>query len=80
MQLTRNTGMGINQVINQMLRQYGAQNPIIIIREGSRVFITPNLDIFIPKPKDGEVLEEFFKEKKPLIKKSNEEVNNEEEI
>ncbi len=80
MQLTRNTGMGINQVINQMLRQYGAQNPIIIIREGSRVFITPNLDIFIPKPKDGEVLAEFFKEKKPLIKKSNEEVNNEEEI
>ncbi|RVZ64611.1 DNA type IV secretion system protein ComB10 [Helicobacter pylori] len=80
MQLTRNTGMGINQVINQMLRQYGAQNPIIIIREGSRVFISPNLDIFIPKPKDGEILAEFFKEKKPLIKKSNEEVNNEEEI
>ncbi|GAA6817469.1 hypothetical protein HpHCM85_12440 [Helicobacter pylori] len=80
MQLTRNTGMGINQVINQMLRQYGAQNPIIIIREGSRVFISPNLDIFIPKPKDGEVLAEFFKEKKPLIKKSDEEVNNEEEI
>ncbi|NHB22359.1 TrbI/VirB10 family protein [Helicobacter pylori] len=79
MQLTRNTGMGINQVINQMLRQYGAQNPIIIIREGSRVFISPNLDIFIPKPKDGEVLAEFFKEKKPLIT-TKEEVNNEEEI
>ncbi|MGN8432213.1 DNA type IV secretion system protein ComB10 [Helicobacter pylori] len=79
MQLTRNTGMGINQVINQMLRQYGAQNPIIIIREGSRVFISPNLDIFIPKPKDGEVLAEFFKEKKPLIK-TKEEINNEEEI
>ncbi|WRC95526.1 DNA type IV secretion system protein ComB10 [Helicobacter pylori] len=79
MQLTRNTGMGINQVINQMLRQYGAQNPIIIIREGSRVFITPNLDIFIPKPKDGEVLAEFFKEKKPPIK-TKEEINNEEEI
>ncbi len=79
MQLTRNTGMGINQVINQMLRQYGAQNPIIIIREGSRVFITPNLDIFIPKPKDGEILAEFFKEKKPPIK-TKEEINNEEEI
>ncbi|MFP6338066.1 DNA type IV secretion system protein ComB10 [Helicobacter pylori] len=79
MQLTRNTGMGINQVINQMLRQYGVQNPIIIIREGSRVFITPNLDIFIPKPKDGEVLAEFFKEKKPPIK-TKEEINNEEEI
>ncbi len=79
MQLTRNTGMGINQVINQMLRQYGAQNPIIIIREGSRVFISPNLDIFIPKPKDGEVLAEFFKEKKPPIK-TKEEINNEEEI
>ncbi|MDU9772106.1 DNA type IV secretion system protein ComB10 [Helicobacter pylori] len=77
MQLTRNTGMGINQVINQMLRQYGAQNPIIIIREGSRVFISPNLDIFIPKPKDGEVLAEFFKEKKPPIK-TKEEINNEE--
>ncbi|MGL2494705.1 DNA type IV secretion system protein ComB10 [Helicobacter pylori] len=79
MQLTRNTGMGINQVINQMLMQYGAQNPIIIIREGSRVFISPNLDIFIPKSKDGEVLAEFFKEKKPPIK-TKEEINNEEEI
>ncbi|GAA8901486.1 hypothetical protein VN0944_03770 [Helicobacter pylori] len=44
------------------------------------MFISPNLDIFIPKPKDREILAEFFKEKKPLIKKSNEEVNNEEEI
>ncbi|AFI04874.1 DNA type IV secretion system protein ComB10 [Helicobacter cetorum] len=80
MQLTRNTGMSINQVINQMLRQNARQNPIIIIREGSRVFISPNLDIFIPKPKDGEVLAEFFKEKKPLIKKQNEEISNEDEI
>ncbi len=55
------------------------KTPLSSLERGSRVFISPNLDIFIPKPKDGEVLAEFFKEKKPPIK-TKEEINNEEEI
>ncbi|GAA8901483.1 hypothetical protein VN0944_03780 [Helicobacter pylori] len=39
MQLTRNTGMGINQVINQMLRQYGAQNPLSSLERGAECLL-----------------------------------------
>ncbi len=75
MQLTRNTGMSLNQIVGQILADKARINPIIIIREGSRVFISPNLDIFIPKPRNGEVLAQFFKEKKPT---KQEEDNNDE--
>ncbi len=75
MQLTRNTGMSLNQIVGQILADKARINPIIIIREGSRVFISPNLDIFIPKPKNGEVLAQFFKEKRPI---KQEEDNNDE--
>nr|WP_233707936.1 DNA type IV secretion system protein ComB10 [Helicobacter bizzozeronii] len=68
MQLTRSTGMNINQVVGQILADKARINPIIVIFEGSRVFISPNLDIFIPKPKNGEVLARFFREKKPVVK------------
>ncbi|WP_121020413.1 DNA type IV secretion system protein ComB10 [Helicobacter vulpis] len=60
MQLTRQTGMGLNQIIAQILKDKGKLHPIIIIKEGSRVFISPNLDIFFPIPKEGEVMAEFF--------------------
>ncbi|BCD48845.1 DNA type IV secretion system protein ComB10 [Helicobacter suis] len=72
MQLTRNTGMSLNQIVGQILADKARINPIIIIREGSRVFISPNLDIFIPKPRHGEVLAQFFKEKKPVVKSQEE--------
>ncbi|MFC3847706.1 DNA type IV secretion system protein ComB10 [Helicobacter baculiformis] len=60
MQLTRQTGMGLNQIIAQILKDKSKLNPIITIKEGSRVFISPNLDIFFPIPKEGEVMAEFF--------------------
>ncbi|WP_104750990.1 DNA type IV secretion system protein ComB10 [Helicobacter salomonis] len=60
MQLTRQSGMGLNQIISQILKDKSHLKPIIIIREGSRVFISPNLDIFFPIPRAGEVMAEFF--------------------
>ncbi|WP_205436988.1 DNA type IV secretion system protein ComB10 [Helicobacter suis] len=60
MQMTRQTGMGLNQIVAQILKDKSNLKPIIIIREGSRVFIAPNLDIFFPVPKEGEILAQFF--------------------
>lgn len=60
MQLTRQTGLGLNQIIAQILKDKSNLKPIIIIREGSRVFISPNLDIFFPTPTEGEVMAKFF--------------------
>ncbi|CRI32389.1 DNA type IV secretion system protein ComB10 [Helicobacter ailurogastricus] len=65
MQLTRQTGMGLNQIIAQILKDKSNLKPIIIVREGSRVFISPNLDIFFPTPTEGEVVAKFFKHNPP---------------
>ncbi|GAA7223481.1 TrbI/VirB10 family protein [Helicobacter pylori] len=61
MQLMRQSGMGINQVVNQILRDKSKIAPIVVIREGSRVFISPNTDIFFPIPRENEVIAEFLK-------------------
>lgn len=52
----------ISNVIGQILREQIKINPLIIIKEGSRVFIALQQDIFIPKPKKGETLARFFTE------------------
>lgn len=57
----RQSGMGINQVVNQILRDKSKIAPIVVIREGSRVFISPNTDIFFPIPRENEVIAEFLK-------------------
>ncbi|MFC3848504.1 DNA type IV secretion system protein ComB10 [Helicobacter baculiformis] len=64
MRLTQQTGQSINDVVGQILREQVRIKPIITIREGSRIFISPNTDIWFPIPKNGEVLAQFFKEKK----------------
>ncbi|PAF49444.1 hypothetical protein BKH41_01910 [Helicobacter sp. 12S02232-10] len=58
----------VSNIVAQILREQVRIKPIITIKEGSRIFISPNVDIFFPEPKDGEVLTEFFKEYKPLPK------------
>lgn len=57
----------ISNIISQILREQIRIKPIITIKEGSRIFISPNTDIFFPVPKNNEVNAEFFKEYKPLI-------------
>lgn len=67
-QMADNMQNDVGAVIKQYLLDNAKTTPIIIIREGSRVFISPNTDIFIPIPKGREVLAKFFKEKKPKEK------------
>lgn len=57
----------ISNIISQILREQIRIKPIITIKEGSRIFISPNTDIFFPVPKNNEVNAEFFKEYKPPI-------------
>lgn len=57
----------ISNIISQILREQIRIKPIITIKEGSRIFISPNTDIFFPVPKNNEVNAEFFKEYKPFI-------------
>lgn len=57
----------VSNIISQILKEQVRIKPIITIKEGSRIFISPNTDIFFPEPKHAEILAEFFKEYKPLI-------------
>lgn len=57
----------VSNIISQILREQIRIKPIITIKEGSRIFISPNTDIFFPVPKNNEVNAEFFKEYKPPI-------------
>lgn len=54
----------VSNIISQIIREQIQINPIIIIKEGSRIFISLTQDIFIPTPKKGETLARFFKEEK----------------
>ncbi|PAF42179.1 DNA type IV secretion system protein ComB10 [Helicobacter sp. 11S03491-1] len=56
----------ISNIIAQILREQVRIKPIITIREGSRIFISPNTDIFFPVPKNNEMVAEFFKEYKTI--------------
>ncbi|GAA8171608.1 hypothetical protein HpDR147_06660 [Helicobacter pylori] len=64
MQMTRQTGISLNNIIAQIMREQIRIKPIITIREGSHIFISPNTDIWFPIPKNNEVLAKFFNEEK----------------
>ncbi|GAA8980917.1 TrbI/VirB10 family protein [Helicobacter pylori] len=64
MQMTRQTGISLNDIIAQIMREQIRIKPIITIREGSHIFISPNTDIWFPIPKNNEVLAKFFNEEK----------------
>ncbi|PAF53342.1 hypothetical protein BKH42_06395 [Helicobacter sp. 13S00482-2] len=54
----------ISNIISQILREQVRIKPIITIKEGSRIFISPNTDIFFLVPKNNELTAEFYKEYK----------------
>lgn len=68
----------VSTIIQRIVQEQIKIQPIITIREGSRIFIAPSQDIFIPIPKKGETLAKFFNEEKQV--QSNEEENTQEEM
>lgn len=54
----------VSTIIQRIIQEQIKIQPLITIREGSRIFIAPSMDIFIPIPKNGETLARFFKESK----------------
>lgn len=67
----------VSTIIQRIVQEQMKIQPIITIREGSRIFIAPSVDIFIPVPKKGETLARFFKEEKQQSDEENQ--NNQEE-
>lgn len=65
----------VSTIIQRIVQEQMKIQPIITIREGSRIFIAPSQDIFIPIPKKGETLARFFREKSQI---TDEEENNNE--
>lgn len=53
----------VSGIIQRIVQEQMRIQPIIIIREGSRIFIALSQDIFIPMPKKNETLARFFNEK-----------------
>ncbi|TLD95424.1 hypothetical protein LS71_008390 [Helicobacter jaachi] len=62
----------ISGIIQRIIQEQIKIQPIITIREGSRIFIAPSQDIFIPVPKKGEAVARFFRQKKQQEEDSDE--------
>lgn len=54
----------VSSIIQKIVQEQIKIQPIITIKEGSRIFIAPTQDIFIPIPKKGEAMARFFTELK----------------
>lgn len=52
----------ITNIVSSIMEQQAQIKPTIEIKQGSRIYITPTAHIWFPKPKNGEVLAEFFKD------------------
>ncbi|MCR2100964.1 DNA type IV secretion system protein ComB10 [Campylobacter upsaliensis] len=52
----------VTTIVSDIIEQQKEIKPTIEIKQGSRIYITPTAHIWFPKPKNGEVLAEFFKE------------------
>lgn len=63
----------VSSIIQRIIQEQIKIQPIITIREGSRIFIAPSQDIFIPIPKNNETLARFFNEVKEVEKPTSEE-------
>ena len=62
----------VSGIIQRIVQEQMKIQPIIIIREGSRIFIALSQDIFIPTPKKNETLARFFNEKLEVKQKPKE--------
>lgn len=58
----------VSSIIQKIVQEQIKIQPIITIKEGSRIFIAPTQDIFIPIPKKGEAMARFFTELKEVKK------------
>ncbi len=56
----------VSTIIQRIVQEQMKIQPIITIREGSRIFIAPSQDIFIPIPKNRETLARFFREESQI--------------
>lgn len=52
----------VSAIVEDIMEQQSQIKPTIEIRAGSRIYITPTAHIWFPKPKNNEVMAEFFKE------------------
>jgi type IV secretory pathway VirB10-like protein len=57
------SGNDISTIINHIIKEQIKVNPTIRIEAGSRIFINPTVDIWIPTPKSGEALVQYFEAK-----------------
>ncbi|MDR2066238.1 MAG: DNA type IV secretion system protein ComB10 [Endomicrobium sp.] len=54
------SGNDISTIINHIIKEQIKVNPTIRIEAGSRIFINPTVDIWIPVPKNRETLAQYF--------------------
>ncbi|MDR0579196.1 MAG: DNA type IV secretion system protein ComB10 [Campylobacteraceae bacterium] len=54
------SGNDISTIINHIIKEQIKVNPTIRIEAGSRIFINPTVDIWLPTPKGKEVLAQYF--------------------
>ena len=59
-QIYDQSNQDLTTIVKDILEQQAQIKPTIEIRQGSRIFIRPTAHIWFPKPKNGEVLAEFF--------------------
>lgn len=73
-QMLSNMRSDLSTIISKITAEQMKIQPIIVIREGSRIFIAPTRDIFIPIPKNNEAMARFFTEQKEVKEYPNKKV------
>ncbi|MBL0687833.1 MAG: TrbI/VirB10 family protein [Sulfurospirillum sp.] len=53
----------LGQIFNSIINEQIKIAPTITVQKGSRIFINPTVDIWFPKPEDGEIIVKYFNTK-----------------
>ncbi|WP_024954365.1 TrbI/VirB10 family protein [Sulfurospirillum arcachonense] len=61
--ILNNSREDIGYIMRKIIDEQTTINPLITVDSGSRIFINPTVDIWFPKPKNGEILAKYFHEK-----------------